>query len=152
MTIYKDTQARRGSLVYTRGAEKKEERREEGRCLGAPLLQNPRGAVMREQAPRKFLVFFLGHEAVTCSRSRGESPTGMGGATQKGKRGGRDYELVKHLLQKERKVLSQDRPALEAGRCCSFLPAPLPMTHHTGSQVGKGMLGVSPAAEAGALS
>lgn len=61
---------------------------------------------------------------------------GVGGATQKGKRGGRDYDLVKYLLQKERKVLSQDRPALEAGRCCSFLPAPLPMTHHTGFRGG----------------
>lgn len=56
-------------------------------------------AEMGEPALKKFLVFLLGHRAVTCSRSRGESPTEQGpgeldpgtvGATQTGERSGRD--------------------------------------------------------------
>lgn len=56
-------------------------------------------AEMGESALRKFLVFLLGHGAVTCSRSLGESPTEQGlgdldpgtvGTTQTGERRGRD--------------------------------------------------------------
>lgn len=40
---------------------------------------------------------------------------------------GTEYDIVKHPLQKRRKILSQDRPALEAGRCVKCLSGQLPV-------------------------